>query len=789
MCSNLELKVESLKLIMDNLPEFTSTEEFEPFDGVIGQKRATQSLELGLNMDSKEYNIYISGKTGTGKTGYIVRKIEEYANTMDAPDDWCYVYNFDKPSNPLAISLKAGTAMKFKGDLANFIKFVAKEVPIFFNSKNYDDEKHSIIDKYDRIMMEMTKNLSSKARELDFDVRQASTGEFVFIPLKEEKEMTEEDFENLSDEERNNLEDAVTTLRNYSVDVIKQTRNLNKKMDEELKELDERIAETIISSPMEELLDKYGINEAVINFLKALKKDLIENISNFVENEEKSDKAELINLFFRRYEVNVIVSNSANKGAPVVFADSCQVGQLFGNIQYENKLGNMLTDFTLISPGYLHKANGGFLIIKAHELLSNPHSWEILKRSINLKTISIDNSKFALDLMPISTINPEEIPLKVKVILLGSNLMYSLLLERDMDFEKLFKIKAEFDSEIEASSDNIDSLIGFLSHYVRKNNLPHISREGISKLLKYSSKLVEKRNKFSASMSKVLKIVDLAAYFAKVDKASLIEGKHVDKALEENEAMHGLVRQKVLDMYNDKKYVVDLKGNSVGQINGLSVDHYGDCTIGQQHKITVSTYAGREGIINIEREAEMSGSIHDKGIMILSGFLGQLVGQQIPISFNASIVFEQLYSGIEGDSASAAELIALLSSLSDVPLKQSLAITGSVNQRGDIQPIGGVNHKVEGFFDICSIFGLDGSHGVIIPSANLDELILKDKVIEAVEKGLFHIYAVNSIKECLEILCVNSSEKEAQEDILDNIKQKIISKLKSYNDVLKASYL
>lgn len=789
MCSNLELKVESLKLIMDNLPEFTSTEEFEPFDGVIGQKRATQSLELGLNMDSKEYNIYISGKTGTGKTGYIVRKIEEYANTMDAPDDWCYVYNFDKPSNPLAISLKAGTAMKFKGDLANFIKFVAKEVPIFFNSKNYDDEKHSITDKYDRIMMEMTKNLSSKARELDFDVRQASTGEFVFIPLKEEKEMTEEDFENLSDEERNNLEDAVTTLRNYSVDVIKQTRNLNKKMDEELKELDERIAETIISSPMEELLDKYGINEAVINFLKALKKDLIENISNFVENEEKSDKAELINLFFRRYEVNVIVSNSANKGAPVVFADSCQAGQLFGNIQYENKLGNMLTDFTLISPGYLHKANGGFLIIKAHELLSNPHSWEILKRSINLKTISIDNSKFALDLMPISTINPEEIPLKVKVILLGSNLMYSLLLERDMDFEKLFKIKAEFDSEIEASSDNIDSLIGFLSHYVRKNNLPHISREGISKLLKYSSKLVEKRNKFSASMSKVLKIVDLAAYFAKVDKASLIEGKHVDKALEENEAMHGLVRQKVLDMYNDKKYVVDLKGNSVGQINGLSVDHYGDCTIGQQHKITVSTYAGREGIINIEREAEMSGSIHDKGIMILSGFLGQLVGQQIPISFNASIVFEQLYSGIEGDSASAAELIALLSSLSDVPLKQSLAITGSVNQRGDIQPIGGVNHKVEGFFDICSIFGLDGSHGVIIPSANLDELILKDKVIEAVEKGLFHIYAVNSIKECLEILCVNSSEKEAQEDILDNIKQKIISKLKSYNDVLKASYL
>ena len=345
---------------------------------------------------------------------------------MDAPDDWCYVYNFDKPSNPLAISLKAGTAMKFKGDLANFIKFVAKEVPIFFNSKNYDDEKHSITDKYDRIMMEMTKNLSSKARELDFDVRQASTGEFVFIPLKEEKEMTEEDFENLSDEERNNLEDAVTTLRNYSVDVIKQTRNLNKKMDEELKELDERIAETIISSPMEELLDKYGINEAVINFLKALKKDLIENISNFVENEEKSDKAELINLFFRRYEVNVIVSNSANKGAPVVFADSCQAGQLFGNIQYENKLGNMLTDFTLISPGYLHKANGGFLI-KAHGVIKSTFL-EILKRSINLKTISIDNSNLPWTLyLFLQSILRDTF--KGQGYTLGSNLMYSLLLE------------------------------------------------------------------------------------------------------------------------------------------------------------------------------------------------------------------------------------------------------------------------------------------------------------------------------------------------------------------------
>ena len=789
MYNIMEIKASDLKLDIKNIPEFKSTEEIEPYDRVIGQKRAVESIDLGLNMDSKEYNIYISGKTGTGKTGYIVRKIEEYANAMERAEDWCYVYNFDNPNNPIAISLESGTAMKFREAMAAFIKFVEKEVPVYFNSKNYDDERNSIIDKYEKELMSLTKELNGNAKKCGFNVKQASTGEFVFIPLKDDKEMTTEEYEELEEEEKDILEEAVTILRNVSIDIIKQTKAINKKMDEELKQLDDRIAENIIAARIEEILKEYGINEKALKFITALKKDIIQNVSHFIEDEDKPKNPEAEKLFFRRYEVNVIVSNEETKGAPVVFADSAQPGQLFGNIEYENKLGNLVTDFTLIKSGYLHKANGGFLIIKAHQLLSQGQSWETLKRCINLQTVAIENSKYNVDVLPISTLNPQEIPLKVKIILLGSNLIYSLLLQYDLDFEKLFKIKAEFDSEIEGEEENLGNLVGFFSNYVRNNKLPHISRDGVKKLLQYSSRLIENRKRFSSSMSKVLKIVDLASYFARVEKSVLIEESHISKALNENEQMHGLIRKKVLDMYSSKKYVVELKGVSLGQINGLSVAHYGDCVIGQQHKITVSTYAGRQGIINIEREAEMSGSIHNKAVMILSGFIGQLIGQNIPISFNASIVFEQLYSGIEGDSASAAELIALLSSLSEIPIKQSLAITGSINQRGEIQPIGGVNDKIEGYFDICSLFGLDGSHGVIIPVTNMDELILKDRVIEAVEKKLFHIYAVKNLSECLQILLAEDFTSKWGKNILEGVKEKIMTKLRTYNEVLRSSHL
>ncbi len=792
----IKLSRKDLELKLEEMPEFDTTENVKGYNMVIGQKRAVESIELGLNMDSKQYNIFISGKTGTGKTGYIVRKIEQYAKKMATPQDWCYVYNFEKPNNPIAISLKTGEANKFKEDITSFIKHIIKEVPVYFNSENYENEKNGIIGKYETILLNLSRGLNVESKKRGFSVKKTSTGDFVFIALKNDKELTEDEFADLSEEERKSMEISINELRNISSDIFKQSNQYQKKLEGELKYLDDKIAENIISTKIEELVSSYGCNEKAIDYLNAVKKDIIENISYFFEDSDNGENGEEIKniktLFFKRYEVNVLVSNTENEGAPVIFADSAQQGKIFGNIEYENKMGSLITDFTLIKPGYLHKANGGYIIIKAQQLLTQPSSWELLKKCINLENISINNSKYNIDVLPISTLSPEEIPLKIKVILIGSNYIYSVLLSRDLEFEKIFKIKAEFDNEIEKDNSNISKLIGLLNCYTNKNKLKHIRREGVVRLLHFSSRLAGNKNYFSSSMSDLFKIVDIANYYAKKDNSEIVEDKHVTAALKEQESMHGLVRKKILDMYRKKKYITQLEGTRIGQINGLSVADYGDCVIGQQHRITVSTFAGRNGIINIEREADMSGSIHSKGVMILAGFVGELLGRDIPISFNANIVFEQLYSGIEGDSASAAELLALLSSLSEIPIKQSVAITGSVNQKGEIQPIGGVNDKIEGFFDICSIEGLDGTHGVIIPNTNVDDLVLKEEVLDAVEEGKFHIYSVDNIRDCIQILfhddnINNSSNNEVRKDILEYVKEKMMKTARQYNNVLKES--
>lgn len=783
-----KLTKKDLELELKELPEFDTTKNVECYDMVIGQKRAIESIDLGLNMDRKEYNIFISGKTGTGKTGYIIRKIEEYAKKMPTPQDWCYIYNFENPNNPMAISINTGKANKFKEEMNEFIKYMVKEVHIYFNSENYDSEKNSIIDKYEKLILDLSRGLSSEAKKRGFSVKRTSTDEFVFIAQKGDKELSEDEFESLTEEEKKNREIFIHELRNISSEVFKQNRQLEKRLEEELKQLDDKIAENIISPKIEELIKRYGDNEKVVKYINLMKKDIIEHISYFFEEEDESKEVKNIKKeLLRKYEINVLVSKNKNEGAPVIFADSAQQGQMFGNIEYENKMGSLITDFTLIKPGYLHKANGGYIIIKAQQLLAQPSSWELLKKCINLENISINNSKYNIDVLPISTLNPEDIPLKTKVILIGSDYIYSLLLQNDLEFQKIFKIKAEFDNEIEKDKENMTNFIGSLSCYIDKNKLKHISRGGVEQLLKFSCRLAGNRNYFSASMSSTLKIVDIANYYAEKDNSKIVEHKHILDALKEEESMHGLFRKKILDMYKNKKYIVDLNGSKVGQINGLSVSDYGDCVIGQQHRITVSTFAGRQGVINIEREADMSGSIHNKGVMILAGFIGELVGRDIPISFNANIVFEQLYSGIEGDSASAAELLGLLSSLSEIPIKQGIAITGSVNQRGEIQPIGGVNDKIEGFYDICSLNGLNGSQGVIIPSTNVEDLVLKDNVLDSVEDGKFNIYAVSNISDCIKILFDNKSISRSKKDVLLYVKEKMMETLVKYNDILKES--
>jgi lon-related putative ATP-dependent protease len=786
MNKHKELSKEELEVAFHSLPKFSTTMEIAPYKSIIGQNRAEKSIDLGLQIPKKGYNIFVTGHSGTGKTGYLIKKIEEYAKDLTPSKDWCYVYNFKSPIKPIALDFEPNTAKDFKESLSELIDDLIKEVPTIFNDKEFEKQKNSIISKYEKLIIKESDKLDEDAKNMNFIIKQNPAEGFVFIPLNDGKEMDSEAYNLLGEVAKDQITESANELRLMSLEVIKETKTYEKQMELELQELDDKIANTIISDRISILKNKFGSSDKINDYLDEFKADIVKYIEFFVTiNEDSENKnPELDKAFLSRYDINIIVNNSECKGAPVIFEDSPEHNNLFGKIEYENRGGNVVTDFTMIRPGTLHTANDGFIIMNAYQLLTNAHSWQVLKRCIKSEYITIENSRENLELFPTNTLKPENIPFKAKIILIGDEYTYSLLSSGDPDFNKLFKIKAEFDSVIENNSVNTNNLIGFVSDYILKNELLHMTQDGVKELLRYSIRLSENLKYFASSMSKLAEVMDLANIFATNSTSKYITAEHIESAINEIDEMHGLIKKKILDMYINKKYIVDFKGAKVGQINGLSVLDYGDCVVGQQHRITVATYAGKEGIIDIERETDMSGSIHSKGIMILAGFIGHLLGQDTSLSFNASIVFEQLYSGIEGDSASAAELIALISSLSDMPIKQSYAITGSVNQRGEIQPIGGAIHKIEGYFNICSIFGLDGTHGVIIPETNVDELVLNKAVLEAVEKGLFHIYPVKSIEECIDILCEDEFKKDLTLPLMSVLKHKIFEKLNKFNNVL-----
>jgi lon-related putative ATP-dependent protease len=781
-----KLSKDDLMINIPNMPDFQNTDDIEPYINIIGQKKAVESIDLGLEMDNKYYNIYISGHSSTGKTSYIVRKIEDYARNLEEPKDWCYVNNFKDEKKPLALELPTESANKFKSAIESFVKKVQHEAPAIFSDKSYEKEKNTIFNKYQKEIINVTEDLNSKAKELNFSVKQGQQQEFMFIPLDGEKEMEASVYEALSAEEKNTINEKLNDLKLISFEINKEILEINKKLNEEIDSLDEKLTENIIGDDLEKLVQDFGESQQLQKYLYDMKTYIIENIGYFVdaEHEENSAEAKLVEEFLKKFYVNIIVTNIQGSGAPVIYEDFPDYNNIFGKIEFDNVKGNLITNFSKIRSGSIHKANGGFLIMNAQKLFSNAQCWEPLKQAIMKEKINIEFVSNNVVMVPISSLKPEGIPLKIKVILVGSNYVYSALKANDPEFSKLFKIKAEFDYQIENDKENIIHILGFYSEYIRKNNICPISKDGMEEILRYSSKQVNNQKYFTAQMSTMLQIIDMSCVYTRKIGKKVIEREDIKKAITKYHEMHDLYRQKTLDMYRNNIYIVDLSGFQVGQINGLSVMDYGDSVVGKQHRITVATYAGRKGIVNIEREADMSGNIHSKGVMILSGFIGELVGQDLPISFNASIVFEQLYSGIEGDSASAAELLALISSLSGVPINQSMAITGSVNQKGEIQPIGGVNAKIEGYFDICAINGLNESHGVVIPSSNINDLVLDDRVVDAVEKGLFHIYAVETIEQCIEIMFQSHFKLEPR-GTLETVKQKMISKLEKYNKILK----
>lgn len=745
----------------------TSSEDVPGLEGVIGQDRAVRSMQFGLAMDAPGYNIFVSGQTGTGKTTYVNASVSQAAASGTVPEDWCYVNNFADPESPVAISLPAGMGRQFQKDLEELVRELRAALPKAFESSDYEQKKKALETSFQSHMQERLNALQKQASEVRFLFRQAG-GKLMIMPLKDDKPYSNQEFAELPDEQRLGLEATGHQLEGVLEEILREGKSLEKQTAEKIVDLEKQIARAAATPTVDRLREKYKAYAKVLTYLEAAGKDIEENRVLFLAEEsaeaEESDEnaeEELVDLSlvtgqgngeaFTRYKVNLFISHEDSTGAPVVLESNPNYYNLFGKVEYKNQLMSVSTDFTMVKPGAIHRANGGYLVLQARDILTEPLVWEQLKRALKYRQAVIENIGEQYRNIPTATLRMEPIPLKLKVILIGSPLFY-LVLTQDEDFTKLFKVKVDFDVDMARSPENLCKYVSFVSSLCRREKLRHLDRSALAQIVEYGSRLAGDQTKLSTRFNEVGEIIYEANALASLDGSALVFASHIDEAIRQRHFRLSRVEEKVQEMILTGKLLIDTAGSRIGQVNGLSVVELGNFAFGQPSRITAVTFMGKEGVIAIERETEMSGSLHSKGVLTLAGYLGMKFAQDKPLSLTAQITFEQNYGGIEGDSASSTELYAILSSLADVPIRQSLAVTGSVNQYGEIQPIGGVTEKIEGFFDICVAKGLTGDQGVIIPQSNLDNLMLKDEVLAAVRAGQFHLYAVQTIDQGIEIL-------------------------------------
>jgi len=743
---NFELKSEKLKNTCNpDIFSFNTTEELEPLKEVINQERALSAINFSLGIKNSGFNLFVSGLPGSGRTSIVRKIVKEKAIKEKTPDDWCYVHNFTTPDSPSVIRFPAGKGALFVNDMEDFINTVRKTIPKAFESEEYEKKRAEVIKKFQEEKENLLRDVEELARKRGFLIQVTPTG-VATIPLFDGKPLKPEDLQKISPEEQKRIQEEGHKLLEEINKILIKVKRIDKKIMESLQELDVEVAVFSIGHLLQDIKEKYKDIPEVLDYLENVKEDIISHLDKFkVPKAEDED-------FYKRYKINLIVDNSNTKGAPVIFETNPTYFNLFGGIEYEAKMGVMVTNFNLIKAGAIHKANGGYLIINAMDLLSTPFSWDALKRTLKNGESRIENLGEQYRLVLTKTIKPEPIPINLKVILIGTPYLYYLLYHYDEDFKKLFKVRADFDTSMDRTPDNMKAYASFISSFVRRENLRHLTKGAVSEIIDYGSRLVEDQKKITTRFQYISDIISEAHYWAGQDNSTYIDRKHVKKAIEEKEFRSNLIEKRIQELIKRGVILIDTEGKKVGQINGISIIQLGDYEFGKPSRITANIHMGNKGVINIEREVKLSGRIHNKGVLILSGFLGERYAKDKPLSLSATLTFEQLYEEVEGDSASSAELYALLSAIGNIPLKQNLAVTGSVNQKGEIQPVGGVNRKIEGFFDTCKVKGLTGEQGVIIPYENIEDLMLKDEVIEAVKEGKFHIYAVKTIDEGMELL-------------------------------------
>lgn len=771
---------------------FQTTAEVPPLEGMIGQERAIKAMEFGLRIKRTGYNIFITGYTGTGRSSYALTAVQQIAAQEPRPDDWIYVYNFNNPSEPLALNLPAGEGAIFCRRVEELLDDLKQAIPKAFDTEDYERQKAALVKEFQQLRSERLEELNQAAMEQGFALKRTSAG-FVTVPLLNGEQLSEEEYAKLEQPVKEELEKRSTAVQLKAMEIMRRIQSAERELKEKLKELDQRIAIAATGHLFNEILEKYSAFPKVQRYLKALQEDVLSNLSEFRTDEEEQpfplawlqrqgrEQAEL------RYKVNLFVDHRETKGAPVVYETNPSYYNLMGRMEYENRLGAVVTDFTMIKAGALHRANGGYLILQANDVLSGLQSWEALKRTLKTKEIRIENLGEQFAMVTVSTLRPQPIPLQLKVIMIGSPLLYQLLYSYDEDFRKLFKVKVDFDVEMDLNDDNLSKMAGFIAYHCKRDRLRHFDREAVAKTIEYSARLAENQDKLSTRFNEIVELLYEADAWAGIEGEEVVRGDHVKKALAEKMERSNRYEQKILEAIEKGQLLLDFEGAKVGQVNALSVIDLGNYQFGRPSRVTCTVSPGRRGIINIERESKLSGKIHDKGVLILGGYLTRCYGSKVPLNLSASLCFEQSYSSVEGDSASAAELFALLSSISGIPLKQNFAVTGSINQNGEIQPVGGINSKIEGFYAACKIKGLTGDQGVIIPRANMKNLVLNEEVLEAVANGRFHIYAISSVDEGMELLTGMKAGSEQEDGSFPpgTINEAIISRLRGFGKLLR----
>ena len=734
--------------------KFDTTDELNDIEVIVGQERAIASIRFGIRVNKDGYNIFALAPAGTGKMTTVRQLVEHEASRKAIPSDWCYVNNFEQPAQPKVLEIPAGKGRAFKTDMEQLIDELGIALPASFEGDEYRSRVEEIKEASRYKELQEINQLREEASRDHIILTETPTG-YAFAPVDENEVVIDaERFNQLSKEEQQKIQNSIIDLQQQLQKLLKKFPAWRKETKRKIKALNREIAEFAVGHSIHELKETYRDLKAILTYLDEIERDIIGHVRDFIPHREASlpflEMPQQTDPF-KKYQVNLIVDLADNKTAPVVYEDHPNYANLMGRVDHEAYMGSLVTDFTMIKPGALHKANGGYLILDARKLLMQPYAWESLKRTLQAGEIKIESLERSLSLISTSALEPEPIPLELKLILVGDRLIYYLLSYYDPEFQDLFKVAADFDDSIDRADITME-YAKVLATIARQEQLKPLTRQAIGRVIEHSSRMTGDAEKLSTHLRSIKDLLNESDYWAEENGHDKIDASDVQEAIDHKIYRSDRVRQKLYENIHRGTVLIDVEGKVAGQINGLSVLQLGELTFGQPSRITANTRLGNGKLVDIERETELGGALHSKGVLILSSFIASRYARNRPFSMSASLVFEQSYGGVDGDSASLAELCVILSSLTQIPLRQDLAITGSVNQLGRVQPIGGVNEKIEGFFDICNKKGVTGKQGVIIPASNVKHLMLRWDVVKAAQAGQFSIYAVETVDQALELL-------------------------------------